>query len=108
MRKTVVVRDRQTIFDIAIQVYGSIEGVFDLIKDNPTKLSSVTDVIPAGTLLETNRAFREADTVNYYVTNKLLPANGEPPAVVLPPIDIDNGDFNNDYNIDYTISNLSL
>ncbi len=49
--KTIQVADRQCVTDIAIQQYGCYEGVFELLKDNPTKLNGLHDVPAPGTSL---------------------------------------------------------
>lgn len=33
--KTVTIKDTQTLFDLSLQLYGSVENVFDLMKLNP-------------------------------------------------------------------------
>lgn len=49
--RKVKVQDRQTVFDIAIQEYGSVEACFVLMADNPDKITSLTmDLVP-GTIL---------------------------------------------------------
>lgn len=45
----------QTIFDIAVQLYGSIEGAFDLLMSNPDL--SINDDIPRGTTLNYHENF---------------------------------------------------
>lgn len=45
----------QTIFDIAVQLYGSIEGAFDLLMSNPGL--SINDDIPRGTTLNYHENF---------------------------------------------------
>jgi hypothetical protein len=102
MRKdTLVVQANQSVIDISIQVYGSIEAAFDLMEDNPTVLANITDEIPAGTLLYIPRAPKDKDMVSYYKRNAYLPAN----AVTIENIDpIDpptDGDYNNDFNNDF-------
>ena len=46
---TVTVKNRQTLSDIAIQVYGSVEAVVALAEANGV---SITDDLPAGIVLE--------------------------------------------------------
>ena len=45
---TVTVKNRQTLSDIAIQVYGSVEAVVALAEANGV---SITDDLPAGMVL---------------------------------------------------------
>jgi hypothetical protein len=42
----------QSLFDIAAQYYGSIEGVFDIIEDNPELELLLTSEVPPGTILK--------------------------------------------------------
>ena len=44
----IITKQGQSLLDIALQAYGSIEGVFGLLADNPTKLMAITDC-PTGT-----------------------------------------------------------
>lgn len=70
------VKNNQNIFDIAIQLYGSIEGIYDLLISN--EWLSMTTELKGGMLLEYH---------DYYITNEgiqsqiaysgLIPANNE-------------------------------
>ena len=40
------VQKGQSLLDIALQVYGSVQGIFDLVERN--KLNGITDNVPAG------------------------------------------------------------
>lgn len=71
-----IVKPSQNIFDIALHLYGTIEGVFDLLITNPW-LNMNTDLI-TGTELE----YHEMFMINEPVVNKLkedgiVPANSE-------------------------------
>jgi hypothetical protein len=44
--KTVIVKEGQSLSDISIQEYGTIEGVFAIMVDNYLKLNSINDVLP--------------------------------------------------------------
>lgn len=63
----------QNIFDVAIQLYGSIEGVFDLLISNP-KLS-INDELATGTVLNYHDYF----TINKEISDALM---RNPPASV--------------------------
>ena len=70
------VSSSQSIWDIAIALYGTIEGAFDLFVSNP-KLTMTTDLIP-GMELE----YHEDFVVNEGIVESLksasiTPANGE-------------------------------
>lgn len=103
MRKSVTILENQSLFDLSIQVYGSIESVFDLLLDNPLRAKEITDMLNAGEKLDTNRDPKDLEMVNFYTRNSYLPANGIPARVAGPPIVISSGDYNNDYNNDYLI-----
>lgn len=72
MIKQIITGNRQSIFDIALQEYGSIEGVQLLIADNPT-IDINTELQPGTKLLIKSSAIDQG-IVNYYSTNKIKPA----------------------------------
>jgi len=92
---THIVLEKQSIFDVALKYYGTVDGVFDIIKRNPTV--GLANAIPTGTKL-----LCEPDTTNdfanYFKKNSIEPANGDS-YVSLP----ENADFNNDFNNDFLI-----
>jgi hypothetical protein len=70
------VQGGQNIWDIAIQLYGSIEGAFDLFMSNP-KLNMTTN-LKAGDILEYHEQFViNQSIVDAIVNNDYLPANSE-------------------------------
>ncbi len=70
------VQGGQNIWDIAIQLYGSIEGAFDLFMSNP-KLNMTTN-LKAGDILEYHEQFViNQSIVDAIVSNDYLPANSE-------------------------------
>lgn len=69
----VTVQANQSLVDIAIQVYGSAEGVFTLAIEN--KLD-VTDNIETGMILEYSpENVINEQVVQYYQQNNIYPAN---------------------------------
>lgn len=84
---------RQSVLDIAVQYYGSVEGVVDLLKLNP-QLIAVERNCKAGEKLWVG------DVINQRVVNRIQEL-GTPPAtaadVFIP------GDFNEDFNEDFNI-----
>lgn len=60
----------QTYFDIALQVYGSIEGVFGLTG------GSISDQPEPGTALTASGAVINKYVVNEYLNNNIIPATG--------------------------------
>lgn len=70
------VRNNQNIFDVAIAIYGSIEGVFDLFVNNPEL--SFESTLYGGQELYWDEDFIVYDTiVNSLNTEKIVPINGE-------------------------------
>lgn len=65
----------QTIYDIAIQETGSVEGVFVLMKRNPTAIANLNAQPEAGTQLKVEEVI-DKNVLNYYTSNKLKPASG--------------------------------
>lgn len=90
--KTVTVLSRQTIYDIAVQEYGSTEGVIQLIKDNP-ELNLVNNLY-AGQLLKINAGPVNKLVADYFKSNDLHPAT----QIITTS---NGGDFNNDFNNDF-------
>lgn len=65
----------QNIYDVALTLYGSVEGILDLLTCNP-KLSMDTE-LKYGDILEYTPYYHEDSTVvSYFKTNGIIPANG--------------------------------
>jgi hypothetical protein len=76
MAKTYTVRKGQNIFDVALHIYGSIEGVFDLLSSNE-ELGYDTE-LTAGTKLTYNEGYVISSTVLDKLSDEgLRPVNGE-------------------------------
>lgn len=70
------VQHNQTIWDIALILYGSIEGAFDLFMSNP-KLTMTTD-LRAGDILEYHEGFQVNPSIIEGLEKRdIVPANGE-------------------------------
>ena len=69
MRK-ITVRDRQTLFDIALQYCGDREAVFEIAKLNDFP---VTAELSAGTEVTVPEVINQR-VVNYYEINRIVPA----------------------------------
>lgn len=79
----------QTLYDVALHLYGSIEGITDLMVSNPTL--SLDETLLAGRELTYSDDFMiDEDVVTWYKNRSLTPANGErgvyPKAPTLPPL----------------------
>lgn len=70
------VQHQQNIWDIALLLFGSIEGVFDLFICNP-QLSMTTDLKAGDTLLYHENLTVNPSIVNVMKSNDWVPANGE-------------------------------
>ncbi len=91
--KTVEVLHRQTISDIAIQEYGGVEGLLQLIKDNEGL--TLTSNLTTGQLLKITAIPVNKVIAAYFKDNNLHPATKAGDATS------GNGDFNNDFNNDF-------
>lgn len=66
----------QNLFDVALHLYGSIEGVVDLLINNP-ELSFATALCAGRELVYTDDFVIRADVVAYNELHGIVPANGE-------------------------------
>ena len=66
----------QNIFDVALHLYGSIEGIVDLMMNNPD-LSLDTTLTVGQELFYTDGFVINADVVAYNAARGIVPANGE-------------------------------
>jgi hypothetical protein len=72
--KTVNVEKGQSLFDIALQCYGSIKAVFQLADDNG--IDNIIDLlIPGDELLIDEQFIKNANVVNYYKNNNITAAS---------------------------------
>lgn len=70
------VSSNQNIFDIALHLYGSIEGIYDLLMSNPWL--TMKSEIPKGTILEYHDYFVISPGIVSEINNQqLIPANSE-------------------------------
>jgi hypothetical protein len=64
--KSVTIKDEQTIFDLSLQMYGSIESVYKIIQDNPSIIDIHTEPLQGMSIVY------EEQTLNltkYFSTN---------------------------------------
>lgn len=71
-----VVCEGQNLFDVALHIHGSIEGLIDLLICNPS-LSLAGELKSSDELSYTDNFVIDADTVAYYKMYGIKPANGE-------------------------------
>lgn len=66
------IRSRQTLADLAIQLYGSIEGVFTLAQENDLE---ITDTLQPGSELEYDPAHtRQKWVASHFQTKEIYPS----------------------------------
>ena len=70
----------QSMLDLAIQLYGSVEGVFDLAAESG---KSITDKLEAGEPLQYSGAPLNKAIADYYRANSIRPAT-EPAEMPIP------------------------
>lgn len=75
--KRVEVMRGQTLWDIAIQAYGSVEGAFLLLQDNADQLDSLDDDLTPGMVLRITSPPVDVDVATYYTDEDLHPVSGE-------------------------------
>lgn len=93
----------QNLYDIALHIYGSIEGVIDLMMNN-TSLSLDQTLKAGDELVYTDDYIINKDVVAYYKVNEIIPANGErhvyPKSPTLPKL--------MDIHIENTMTSISF
>jgi hypothetical protein len=71
---TIIVQNNQTIWDIALQEYGSADAVKQLIIDNPAVCDFNNDLLPGTKLIITESAIIDNDTVTYLRKKGIKPS----------------------------------
>ena len=93
--KTLKIRTEQNIFDIAVQEYGGVEGVLQIIKDNPG-VDNLDHVFKNGDEIQVDdQAPVDLQIKKIYASRGVVPTTGEE--------DLPGGDWNNDFNNDFNI-----
>jgi hypothetical protein len=86
------IQQKQTIWDLAIQGYGSLEGALYLNKENPA--INFNTLPTPGTIALLKSAQLNKDVVNFFAARESKPATGSPTLLA-------TGDFSNDFNNDF-------
>ncbi len=69
------VRTGQNIYDVSLQLYGSIEGVFDILINNNI---GINDVLEPGTVINYDETFKvNPGIIKFLEDNNIIPANGD-------------------------------
>ena len=77
MAKDVTIANRQNIIDIALQEYGSVEAVFDLLDDNP-QLLSLNEVLEVGSVISIDESkIVNPEIVQFFKDNNIKPTTGD-------------------------------
>lgn len=71
----IIVKQDQSIFDMSVQLYGSIEFVYKILEDNPSLANIHPQNITGFNLQYTEQ---KADNVVYFATNKINITTGSP------------------------------
>lgn len=74
MFKRVTILQNQSLFDISLQEFGSVEGLFNLLLANPGM--QIDSDIPSGTILKLDGEVIRPEVVDYYIKNGIKPATG--------------------------------
>jgi len=72
--KEIIAESGQTVFDIATQEMGSVQGVFDILDANA--FLRIDQSIPAGTVVLVPDTVINAGIVDYYTRNNIKPVSG--------------------------------
>ncbi len=80
---TYTIKEGQTIFDVALQLYGDVSSVYTIIKDNPTQLASILERNLPGKVIE--YTIQDNVIANYFSTNSITIATEYPRFNTLSP-----------------------
>jgi len=84
--RTIIAHENQTLYDIALQAMGSVEGVFAILALNP--FLRLDMAIPASTEVLVPDDVISQEVVDYYERNGIVPTSGLGEEVVLTPEEI--------------------
>lgn len=85
--------ESQSIIDVVLNYYGTIEPLFNFVKSN--SLGSIDVILLAGQEIEIDETLiGDSAVVNYFNKNNFLVATSD---------EIEIGDFNEDFNNDFNI-----
>lgn len=89
--------DRQSLFDLSLQVCGSIEAVFELAKVNGM---SITDALVPGQVVEYNAdSIRDKQVVQHYANNHVIPSTALPEESKIMPEGVEYWSIELDFKI---------
>lgn len=94
MFREYIIQDNQNIYDIAIMIYGSVDGVSILKQDNPTVLPSIHTEVHRGDVLKIDSSKIINKSIGKFFTDR---------NVVISTGTVSKPDFNKDFNKDFNI-----
>ena len=95
MANKITLQAGQTLYDIALQIYGHVEGVAWLIEDNNLEWNST---VPIGTRLSYRDAKIDKNLAKYYSDGSIVIASAPDN---ITELNNEGGDFNQDFNNDF-------
>jgi hypothetical protein len=103
--RSIVVKDNQSLFDICLQLYGTINAIVAFSLSNNMAL---TDTITAGEELNTPEGMEiETKVLKYYQANKITPATAQLSPDIASIVEqyeaLDDDSTNTVYGREYTI-----
>ena len=100
----------QSIFDVALHIHGSIEGIIDILINNESL--SLADKLTAGDeLMYTDDYVINGEVVAYYQTNNITPASGEMkvyPKLPTLPKTVEIYTTNSQISVGFTVSGCGI
>jgi hypothetical protein len=97
----IIVRNQQSLEDLAVEHYGTVEGVMNLLLDNRDQLSEgFSSSLYAGMVLRVRPEPINEDMREAVRKLGIHPVSDEDTGLYSPS----TGDYNDDYNSDYTIN----
>lgn len=67
--RQILTAKNQTVYDIAVQEYGNVEAVFQIINDNPTLTNETGVILGAGVDFDLAGYIKEGTTINILETS---------------------------------------
>lgn len=96
MSKEIITLENQSLYDICIQHYGSYDGLLDLIEQNEGVITSVDQLLPAGTTLNIGAAI-DQDLVDYYIQFEIDVVSATPEEIIYNGSGIFTSEFSNEF-----------
>ena len=100
--KTIIALNNQSLFDIAIQEYGTIEAVFDLAMANNLGITYLLTagqvlVIPSVSIITGKPVITNTEILGYYKKNDIKPATSMPIEAIVTQLKYGDKNYINNY-----------